>query len=205
MRRRKLKKGDTSKSKYVSQLCQLCGAEDDIDEKTLSHLCYRCSIQKAHGFNSMPMLVTEEGECIECGEPTKQLLREMSADKSKVTERYLCSDCHEIKEVIDAKNLPKSDRPAGWRFMKEFVDADGTVYHQGEEQPDLKGTLPPTNVEKIKATQKEKRKLKKQKKAERVAKKEAKLVAEFEKKKKQKEKEEAKKEEENRKEMFFGD
>ena len=37
-------------------------------------------------------------------------------------------------------------RPAGWHWMKEFVDKDGTVYHMGKEQPKLKGTLPPTKV-----------------------------------------------------------
>ena len=37
-------------------------------------------------------------------------------------------------------------RPAGWHWMKEFVDKDGTVYHLGKEQPKLKGTLPPTKV-----------------------------------------------------------
>ena len=37
-------------------------------------------------------------------------------------------------------------RPAGWHFMNEFVDKDGNVFHKGKEQPDLKGTLPPTKV-----------------------------------------------------------
>ena len=37
-------------------------------------------------------------------------------------------------------------RPAGWHWMKEFVDKDGTVYHLGKEQPKLKGTLKPTKV-----------------------------------------------------------
>jgi len=37
-------------------------------------------------------------------------------------------------------------RPAGWHFMKEFVDKDGNVFHKGKEQPDLKGTLSPTIV-----------------------------------------------------------
>ena len=37
-------------------------------------------------------------------------------------------------------------RPAGWHFMKEFVDKDGNVFHKGKEHPDLKGTLSPTIV-----------------------------------------------------------
>ena len=41
-------------------------------------------------------------------------------------------------------------RPAGWHWMAEFVDKDGTVYHKGKEQPKLKGTLPPTKVQPVK-------------------------------------------------------
>ena len=41
-------------------------------------------------------------------------------------------------------------RPAGWHWMAEFVDKDGTVYHRGKEQPKLKGTLPPTKVQPVK-------------------------------------------------------
>ena len=41
---------------------------------------------------------------------------------------------------------PKTGRPAGWHFMNEFVDKDGNVFHKGKEQPNLKGTLPPTKV-----------------------------------------------------------
>jgi hypothetical protein len=36
--------------------------------------------------------------------------------------------------------------PKGWRFMKVFVHENGTVYHKGEEQPELKGTLEPTPI-----------------------------------------------------------
>ena len=43
-------------------------------------------------------------------------------------------------------------RPAGWHFMNEFVDKDGNVFHKGVEQPDLKGTLPPTKVDPKKKT-----------------------------------------------------
>ena len=45
------------------------------------------------------------------------------------------------------KSRPQpSGRPAGWHFMDEFVDKDGTVYHKGVEKPKLKGTLKPTKV-----------------------------------------------------------
>ena len=57
-----------------------------------------------------------------------------------------CSDC--VKEMWDPNDLPKPKRPSGfhrgWKFMKQFVHENGSVYHKGEEQPDLKGTLPPT-------------------------------------------------------------
>ena len=64
----------------------------------------------------------------------------------------------------------KTGRPSGWHFMNEFVDKDGNVFHKGKEQPDLKGTLPPT-------------KIKPKKKAKRRSK-EAILLARHEKKKK---------------------
>ena len=31
--------------------------------------------------------------------------------------------------------------------MKEFVDPQGNVFHKGKEQPDLKGTLEPTKID----------------------------------------------------------
>jgi hypothetical protein len=64
----------------------------------------------------------------------------------------------------------KTGRPSGWHFMNEFVDKDGNVFHKGKEQPDLKGTLPPT-------------KIKHKKKAKRRTKEEI-LLARHEKKKK---------------------
>ena len=45
-----------------------------------------------------------------------------------------------------AKRHKRTGRPAGWHWMAEFVDKDGRVFHKGKEQPDLKGTLPPTKV-----------------------------------------------------------
>ena len=57
------------------------------------------------------------------------------------------------RAVMSRVGIPKekpsrvsTGRPAGWHFMNEFVDKDGTVFHKGKEQPDLKGTLPPTKI-----------------------------------------------------------
>ena len=87
----------------------------------------------------------------------------------------------------------KSDKPAGWRFMAEFVDKEGNVFHFGEEMPDLKGTKEPSNVDKIREEQKKKRKETKTKKELRTQMKEARMIKMYEKKMKDKKKEEAKK------------
>ena len=68
------------------------------------------------------------------------------------------------------KKKEKSTRPRGWKFMKLFVDADGTVYRIGRECPREKDTLPHTDVDKIKANQKLKAKEKKAKKQIRLLK-----------------------------------
>ena len=64
-----------------------------------------------------------------------------------------CSSCVmrktlELKPMDEffAKQHKKTGRPAGWHFMNEFVDKDGSVFHKGKEQPKLKGTLKPTKV-----------------------------------------------------------
>ena len=46
----------------------------------------------------------------------------------------------------ETKRKVSSGKPAGWHFMKEFVDKDGNVFHKGKEQPKLFGTLKPTKV-----------------------------------------------------------
>ena len=92
----------------------------------------------------------------------------------------ICSKCTMASVPgPDIKLTTVSDKPAGWKFMTEFVDKDGNVYHKGEIQKKLKGTLKPTDVAKIR-----KRQLNKKKKAERELKKEEKLVKEYDKKRK---------------------
>tara|TARA_E500000331_G_C17166064_1_gene673872 strand:+ start:657 stop:1088 length:432 start_codon:yes stop_codon:yes gene_type:complete len=84
----------------------------------------------------------------------------------KVTGEPVPNVSTETKSVIGSRalmgmvGLPKESkstykptgRPAGWHFMKEFVDKDGNVFHLGKEQPKLKGTLPPTKVKPKKKT-----------------------------------------------------
>jgi hypothetical protein len=76
----------------------------------------------------------------------------------------LCSYCTrkisappEINKGYQSKGMVR-----GWQFMKEFVHEDGRVFHKGKEQPNLKGTLPPTPkpINKNKLTKQEKDKLK---------------------------------------------
>jgi hypothetical protein len=79
--------------------------------------------------------------CRKCG----RLVENVGEEASKVT----CSMC-----VLGAVGFPEESksaykptgRPAGWHWMKEFVDKDGTVFHLGKEQPKLKGTKKPTKV-----------------------------------------------------------
>jgi hypothetical protein len=56
---------------------------------------------------------------------------------------------------VGASKSSRPARPRGWKWMKVFVDAKGSVYYKGVEQPKLKGTLPITDTAAIKAKQKE--------------------------------------------------
>jgi len=96
--------------------------------------------------------------------------------------------------ATSAKTVEGPKKPKGWRFMKVFVDSDGNVFHKGEEQPTLKGTLPTTVI-----VPKEKKSTfhKEQEKAE----KEAKLAKKFAKKQEKLKKLEEKKEAEKAKEQ----
>ena len=85
-----------------------------------------------------------------------------------------------LEDFYPSWKIKKTGRPAGWHWMKEFVDKKGNVFHKGKEQPELKGTLKPTKVKppkkrkKLTADEKLQRDLtnwKKRKKAKRRAKK----------------------------------
>lgn len=60
----------------------------------------------------------------------------------------MCFDCvREALAPVEIKSVKKQGYPKGWKFMNVFVYSDGTVYHKGVEQPELKGTLEPTTIE----------------------------------------------------------
>lgn len=49
------------------------------------------------------------------------------------------------KQTTDSRT---TGYPRGWALRAVYVDKDGNVFHKGVEQPDLKGTLEPTVVQK---------------------------------------------------------
>ena len=71
---------------------------------------------------------------------------------SVIGSRALHSRLNKMFPETTKEIRPRTGRPSGWHFMKEFVDKDGTVFHKGVEQPDLKGTLPATVVKPKKKT-----------------------------------------------------
>ena len=82
-------------------------------------------------------------DCKITGEPVRNVSMET---KSVIGSKAVMSKIHKMFPETTKKSKPKTGRPAGWHWMAEFVDKDGTVYHKGKEQPKLKGTLPPTKV-----------------------------------------------------------
>lgn len=57
----------------------------------------------------------------------------------------LCWKCTALLAPPPEEKKP-SGYPRGWKFMVEFVDKEGNVYHKGELQQHLFGTLPPTEI-----------------------------------------------------------
>ena len=51
-----------------------------------------------------------------------------------------------LEDFYPSMKIKKTGRPAGWHWMKEFVDKKGNVFHKGKEQLELKGTLKSTKV-----------------------------------------------------------
>jgi len=64
------------------------------------------------------------------------------------TTAVLCCKC--VNKVVDPPTItPRykpTGKPRGWQWMNEYVDKSGNVFYKGIEQPELKGTLPPTVI-----------------------------------------------------------
>ena len=82
-------------------------------------------------------------ECKITGDPVRNVSVEAT---SVIGSRALMARMDKMFPEQDKPKRVKTGRPSGWHFMNVFVDKDGTVYHKGKEQPDLKGTLPPTKI-----------------------------------------------------------
>ena len=111
-------------------------------ERKEKHLEYYVEYFPGEKWNERKGAMYRHMECKRCGQMTK-----CGEDATAIT----CSDCvqeimqdnHGGPETIGKKS---TGRPRGWKWMAVFVDKDGTVFHRGEEQPELKGTLPPSDV-----------------------------------------------------------
>ena len=68
----------------------------------------------------------------------RQCYEEVLVDDS--SKAVLCWKCTAIM-TPPPEEKKISGYPRGWKFMSEFVDKDGNVYHKGELQPELFGTL----------------------------------------------------------------
>ena len=93
-------------------------------------------------------------DCKITGEPVRNVGTEAT---SVIGSKAVLARIQQMFPEQDKPKRVKTGRPSGWHFMNEFVDKDGNVFHKGKEQPDLKGTLPPT---KIKPKKKAKRRTK---------------------------------------------
>ena len=91
----------------------------------------------------------EEGvrymECSVCSTPVRNISEEAVS--------VMCAMCLAPRlfarwNPMETTQYVKTGRPAGWHWMKEFVDKSGNVFHKGKEMPELKGTLPPTKIKK---------------------------------------------------------
>ena len=88
-------------------------------------------------------------DCKITGEPVRNVSTEA---KSVVGSRAFMAKMDKMFPTETKSQRVRTGRPAGWHWMAEFVDKDGTVYHRGKEQPKLKGTLSPTEVKPKKQT-----------------------------------------------------
>ena len=86
-------------------------------------------------------------QCKVCQSEYVQTGEDAVAVTCSLCTQRLCLSHMSLEEMIPSlRKKVSSGRPAGWHFMKEFVDKKGNVFHKGKEQPELKGTLSPTKV-----------------------------------------------------------
>jgi len=105
--------------------------------------------------------VDDSATCIICSRCVMKLCINLLSEKEKLKLFGITGNSSKL-----------SGKPRGWRWMNEFVDKTGNVYHKGVEQPELKGSRPITDVVAIKAKQranKEKRLLSEEKKLLKIA------------------------------------
>ena len=110
-------------------------------------------------------------DCKITGEPVRNVGTEAT---SVIGSRAVIARINQMFPEQDKPKRVKTGRPSGWHFMNEFVDKDGNVFHKGKEQPDLKGTLPPTKIKpkkKVKRRSKEEMLLARHEKKKKVLKK----------------------------------
>lgn len=83
---------------------------------------------------------------------------------------YVNQYFNKIRQNINQPIQTKVRKPRGWKFMKQFVDSQGNVYHRGVLIPQLKSTLPPTQIKEIQKSPKISTRQKEQNKMEAYAK-----------------------------------
>lgn len=101
---------------------------------------YAVEYRKGTAWNQNPNRDYRYMECKVCGQ-----FAMASEDSTSIT----CYEC--VQEMVDPPEINtrgNTGKVSGWHFMKEFVDKNGNVYHKGVEQPQLKGKLKPTVIEK---------------------------------------------------------
>jgi hypothetical protein len=72
---------------------------------------------------------------------------------AETTERVICWACvvRLLGNPAIKNEAPKNvGFPRGWKFMNEFIDKDGNVYHKGVLVPELKNTKTPSKVKSVK-------------------------------------------------------
>lgn len=119
--------------KYIAPLVK---DQQDFDLKCEHRITYR----RGSKWNQDPEITYRHMDCKLCGQ--EEVV-------SNLTSNVVCSHC--VNTMVEPPSIGQqkivTGRPAGWHWKAVFVDKDGTVYHRGVEQPKLKGTLAPSEIE----------------------------------------------------------